>query len=117
MTRKSIPEDVADILQEANPEGIKDPSLVIIALVDDSKDSEHVLNNIVRWISKHNISTIRMVIVDSIDDKSIWLKLRIYDIKRGPKVLIFNNSMSLVDIYSGVISVEFLDTFTLPLIM
>ena len=110
--RNTIPQDLSDMLMEADPEGIKDPKLVMMVLVADNNESASTISNILTWIRKHDITNIRMLVVDAIDDKSIWSKLRIFDTKKSPKIYVFNSSLSLVDVYSGVVSIEFLDTFT-----
>ena len=109
---RSIPEDIATLLNEADPEGIKEPKLVLMVIVADNKESMAVVSNIITWIKNHNISDMRLMIVDDIDDKEIWSKLRIFDTKKAPKVYVFNKNFALVDVYSGVVSLEFLDTFT-----
>lgn len=116
MIRKSIPDDVADMLNEANPDGIINPSLVIVIIAGDNRESMDTINNTVAWIKKHDLSDVRLLLVDNIDDRAIWSKLRIYDTKKAPKMYIFNRGLSLVDVYSGVITVEFLDSFTYSLI-
>jgi hypothetical protein len=116
MTRRSIPEDIADMLNEADPDGITDPSLVIVIVANDNKESFDTINNVVSWIKKHALDNIRLLLVDSIDSRSIWGKLRVYDTKKAPKMYVFNKGLSLIDVYSGVVSVEFLDSFTYSLI-
>ena len=106
--RNNIREDVKQILLESDPLGTDNPKLTFMAVVNESQESVQLVCNILGWIKEDNIEDIRFVIIDEIDDKEIWSKLRIFDTKRAPKTIIFDDRYSLVDVISGVISKEYI---------
>lgn len=106
--RNNIREDVKQILLESDPLGTNNPKLTLMAVINESHESLQLIHNILGWIKEDSIEDIRFVIIDEIDDKEIWNKLRIFDTKRAPKTIIFDDRYSLVDIISGVISKEYI---------
>lgn len=119
-----IVDDIRDILIQAAPEKRLDSKLYIIMVVKDTSDSEcqsclDAVSTVINWISDRSVNgSVRLVLVDAIDDKRMWSKLRIYNNVSGmPKSIICDNRMSIIDIVQGVMSASYMDEFLLKYLL
>lgn len=115
-----IVDDIRDILIGAAPEKQLDSRLYIIMVVKDTTESEcqpclDAVSSVINWITDRSVNgSIRLVLVDAIDDKRIWSKLRIYNNVSGmPKSIICDDRLSIIDVVQGTMSASYLDEFLL----
>jgi hypothetical protein len=120
--RKTIADDVRDMLIESNPSLSlnNSPELVMILITsihskDPCSSCVENLSNVSEWAEKneHFSNNLRILLVDSIngfDDRKIWDKLKV-SFDDVPVTLFFNSSLALIDVVQGVMSVNYLELF------
>lgn len=123
--RRTIAEDVQDMLIESNPsmELNNKPKLTLILITsihskDPCSSCVENLSNISEWAIKnsHFDNSLRMLMIDSVvgfDDKRIWEKLKV-SFDDVPLTLFFDESFGLIDVVQGVMSVNYLNLFWSP---
>ena len=120
--RRTISDDIKDMLIESNPTLMlnNSPELVLILITniyssDPCSSCSENLSNISEWSTKNGQfnNNLRILLVDALngfDDKKIWEKLKV-SFDDVPLTLFFDSNFALIDIVQGVISVNYLELF------
>jgi len=120
--RRTIAEDVKELLIESNPTLMlnNSPELVMIMVSniyssDPCSSCSENLSNVTEWLGKndHFDNNVRVLLVDALngfDSKKIWEKLKV-SFDDVPLTLFFNESLGLIDVVQGVMSVNYLEMF------
>lgn len=120
--RKTIAEDIKDLLVESNPTLLlnNSPELVLIMVSniyssDPCSSCSENLSNVSEWLEKNNHfdNEVRVLLVDALngfDSKKVWEKLKV-SFDDVPLTLFFNSQLGLIDVVQGVMSVNYLEMF------
>lgn len=123
--RKTIADDVRDMLVESNPTHTlnNSPSLVMFLITsihskDPCSSCVENLSNVSEWAERnsHFNNKLRILLIDSVtgfDDRKIWDKLKV-SFEDVPVTLFFDSNLGLIDVVQGVMSVNYLELFWTP---
>ena len=123
--RKTIADDVRDMLVESNPTRTlnNSPSLVMLLITsihskDPCSSCVENLSNVSEWAERnsHFNNKLRILLIDSVtgfDDRKIWDKLKV-SFEDVPVTLFFDSNLGLIDVVQGVMSVNYLELFWTP---
>ncbi len=123
--RKTIADDVRDMLVESNPTHTlnNSPSLVMLLITsihstDPCSSCVENLSNVSEWAERnsHFNNKLRILLIDSVtgfDDRKIWDKLKV-SFEDVPVTLFFDSNLGLIDVVQGVMSVNYLELFWTP---
>lgn len=117
---KAIPEEVFELLKEANEDDLLNnfPNLVIISLVSLDEDNPcGVCNEAISQLKQWGLDNgaigdgkVRVLFVPELDEKKLWNKIGANH-DEVPKHYIFNKQFALIDVVNGVMTGGYIETF------